>query len=120
MQIPDVGAVTASEIRVYFDNEENRRILARLKESGVNMTVAADEEGARLKGLTIVVTGTLRTLGRREVTELIEKNGGKCSGSVSKKTSFVVAGEAAGSKLTKALSLGIPVLSEEELLERLS
>lgn len=120
MQIPDVGAVTASEIREYFDNEENRRILARLKESGVNMTAAADEEGARLKGLTIVVTGTLRTLGRREVTELIEKNGGKCSGSVSKKTSFVVAGEAAGSKLTKALSLGIPVLSEEELLERLS
>lgn len=69
-----------------------------------------------LQGLTIVITGTLPTLGRKEAEELITKNGGKASGSVSKKTSYLVAGEAAGSKLTKAQALGVPVITEEELL----
>ena len=73
-------------------------------------------QGAVLKGLTIVVTGTLPTLGRKEAAELIESNGGKCTGSVSKKTSYVLAGEAAGSKLDKARALGIPVITEEEFL----
>ena len=68
----------------------------------------------KLAGLTIVVTGTLPTLGRKEAEELIVSNGGKASGSVSKKTSYVLAGEAAGSKLTKAQQLGIPVISEDE------
>ena len=67
--------------------------------------------------MTIVVTGTLPNYSREEIQDLIEKNGGKASGSVSKKTSYVVAGEAAGSKLTKAQSLGVPVLTEQELLE---
>ena len=72
-----------------------------------------------LSGKTVVVTGTLPTLGRREAQELIEQYGGKVSGSVSKKTDYVLAGENAGSKLTKAQELGIPVLSEEELREML-
>ena len=76
-------------------------------------------EGSALKGLTVVVTGTLPTLGRKEIEEMIAANGGKASGSVSKKTSFVVAGEQAGSKLKKAQELGVPVLSEAEFLQRL-
>jgi len=75
------------------------------------------ETTEKLKGLTIVATGTLPTLGRKEIQELIEKNGGKASGSVSKKTSFVVAGEGAGSKLAKAQELGIKVIDEEEFLK---
>ena len=76
-----------------------------------------EQQSAALAGMTIVVTGTLPNYSREEIQDLIEKNGGKASGSVSKKTSYVVAGEAAGSKLTKAQSLGVPVLTEQELLE---
>ena len=120
VQVPDVGETTAKAIVSFFRNEENRKIIEQLKAYGVNMTMAAKEKTSRpLAGLTIVVTGTLPNLGRKEVTELIENNGGKCTGSVSKKTSYVVAGEAAGSKLTKAQQLGIPVLTEEELLRML-
>ena len=82
----------------------------------INTFYIYDEFSDKLSGLTIVVTGTLPTLGRKEVTELIEKNGGKCTGSVSKKTDLLVAGEAAGSKLTKAQELGIRVIDEAELL----
>ncbi len=115
-EIPDIGEVTAQNIIAFFHDPENLALLKRLEESGVNLDAASDETGDALKGLTIVVTGTLKTLGRKEVQELIEKNGGKSSGSVSKKTSYVVAGEAAGSKLTKAKELGVPVITEEELL----
>ena len=73
----------------------------------------------KFNGLTFVLTGTLPTLKREEAKELIEKRGGKCSGSVSKKTSYVLAGEEAGSKLTKANELGIPIISEEQLLKML-
>ena len=76
-----------------------------------------EQQSAALAGMTIVVTGTLPNYSRDEIQDLIEKTGGKASGSVSKKTSYVVAGEAAGSKLTKAQSLGVPVLTEQELLE---
>lgn len=76
-----------------------------------------EQQSAALAGMTIVVTGTLPNYSREEIQDLIEKNGGKASGSVSKKTSYVVAGEAAGSKLTKAQSLGVPVLTEQGLLE---
>ena len=86
-------------------------------ESGLNPVMPEISGGSdKLSGLTIVVTGTLPTLGRKEVADLIEKNGGKCTGSVSKKTDFLVAGEAAGSKLTKAQELGIRVIDEAELL----
>ena len=76
-----------------------------------------EQQSAALAGMTIVVTGTLPNYSREEIQDLIEKNGGKASGSVSKKTSYVVAGEAAGSKLTKAQSLGVPVPTEQGLLE---
>ncbi len=120
-QIPDVGEITAKSIYAFFQDAATKELLQGLQEEGVNLT-AVQEEGAsdKLAGLTIVVTGTLPTLGRKEVAELIEKNGGKCTGSVSKKTSYLVAGEAAGSKLDKAKSLGIPVLSEADLLEMLN
>lgn len=115
--IDDIGDTTAVCIREYFDNDANRQIISELEASGVNMVMPQNaDQGDKLKGLTIVVTGTLPTLGRKEVQELIENNGGKCTGSVSKKTDYLVAGEAAGSKLTKAQSLGIPVIDEETLL----
>ncbi|MBQ5430752.1 MAG: NAD-dependent DNA ligase LigA [Lachnospiraceae bacterium] len=117
VEIPDVGETTAADIFNFFRNEENRRELLELKELGLPMEMPQEEEASQsLSGLTIVVTGTLKTLGRNEAKELIERHGGKCTGSVSKKTSYLVAGEAAGSKLEKANALGIPVISEEELL----
>lgn len=96
-------------------------LIERLRNAGVNMTYS--KEGAaddRFKGLTFVLTGTLPTMKRDEAKKLIENLGGKVSGSVSKKTSFVVAGEEAGSKLTKAQELGITVLSEAELLDKIN
>lgn len=114
-QIPDVGETTAACIHDFFAAEENRKILQELRDAGVKLKMEQKEAGAqKLAGLTIVVTGTLPTLGRKEAEELIVSNGGKASGSVSKKTSYVLAGEAAGSKLTKAQQLGIPVISEDE------
>jgi DNA ligase (NAD+) len=120
VSIENIGETTAISIIDFFKDENNRAIIQELEEVGVNMTVKAQANTSdKLSGLTIVVTGTLPTLGRKEITELIEKNGGKCSSSVSKKTSFVVAGEEAGSKLTKAQELGVKVLNEEELLAML-
>ena len=119
--IDDIGEVTALCIREFFDNESNRSVLKELEDLGVNLKMPETSLlGDKLNGLTFVVTGTLPTLGRKEVTELIENNGGKCTGSVSKKTDYLVAGEAAGSKLTKAQTLGIPVISEEDLLNMIS
>ncbi len=116
--ISDIGDTTAECIRQFFDNEVNKSILTELEAAGVSMNMPENTiMGDKLKGLTIVVTGTLPTLGRKEVTELIENNGGKSTGSVSKKTDYLVAGEAAGSKLTKAQELGIPVITEEELFK---
>ncbi len=116
--IPDVGLVTAECIANFFAEEENQQLLSELRTLGVNLEASKEEAaGDALAGLTIVVTGTLPNLGRKEAAELIEKNGGKCTGSVSKKTSYVLAGEAAGSKLDKANSLGIPVIDEETFLQ---
>ena len=113
--VNDIGEVSAECIRRFFLNEDNRQMLARLKEAGLNMTAEeAEVIASPISGKTVVVTGTLPSLGRKEAQELIEKYGGKASGSVSKKTDYVLAGEAAGSKLTKANELGIPVLNEEE------
>jgi len=117
-QIDDIGETTAQCICDFFANERNKAVLNELKACGVNMKNPENTETTeKLKGLTIVATGTLPTLGRKEIQELIEKNGGKASGSVSKKTSFVVAGEGAGSKLAKAQELGIKVIDEEEFLK---
>ena len=118
--LPDVGEITAQSICEYLAGEENRRMLHELDEMGVNLTSSKNENASdKLAGLTIVVTGTLPTLGRKEAEELIANNGGKCTGSVSKKTSILVAGEAAGSKLTKAQELGIKIIDEAQLLDML-
>ena len=104
LAVNDIGEVIVqNDIRKDFASEKNQDIIARLQQAGVNMHMSeAEETGDTLAGMTIVVTGTLPTLGRKEAQELIEKNGGKAAGSVSKKTSYVLAGENAGSKLTKA------------------
>ena len=121
MKVNDIGGVSAKSIYDYFHDSVNIDIVHRLKEAGVNM-VEEEKEGAtdKLAGLTFVITGTLPNMGRKECQELIELNGGKCSGSVSKKTNFLVAGEAAGSKLDKANSLGVTVLDEAGLLSMIN
>ncbi len=115
-QIFDVGAVTAESIVEWFAQPASQRLVERLKAAGVNTSEPETETGGALLNKTFVLTGTLPTMTRGEATALIEKNGGKVSGSVSKKTSFVVAGEEAGGKLDKAVKLGVPVIGEAELL----
>ncbi|MBS5214550.1 MAG: NAD-dependent DNA ligase LigA [Clostridiales bacterium] len=116
-QVTDIGEVSAAYIRQFFQDEKNRKILKRLKENGVNMELTEIAADQRFFGKTFVLTGTLLTMGRKEAAEKIEKFGGKAASAVSKKTDYVVAGENAGSKLTKAQQLGITILSEGELLE---
>ncbi len=115
-QVEDIGEVSAECIRQFFAKEENRRLMERLKEAGLTMECLEEEnEDARFAGLTFVITGTLPTMDRKDAAALIEKMGGKVAGSVSKKTTYLLAGERAGSKRKKAEELGIPVISEEEL-----
>ena len=114
-EIDGFGAVMAQSVREFFDKEGTSDLLSRLEEAGVNMKWSGTPKGTALAGKTLVVTGTLPTLSRQEAEALIVQNGGKAAGSVSKKTSYVVAGTAAGSKLTKAQSLGIPVIDEAGL-----
>jgi DNA ligase (NAD+) len=116
MEVNDIGEVSAECIRRFFRDEKNREVVRRLRENGVNMAAETVETiASAISGKTIVVTGTLPTLGRKEASEYIERYGGKVSGSVSKKTDYVLAGENAGSKLNKAQELNIPVITEEEL-----
>ena len=117
--VNDIGEVSANCILEFFGKQENRRIVERMQEYGVNMESKEQPRGSKFQGMTIVITGTLPTLGRKEAAELIEAQGGKASGSVSKKTSMVLAGENAGSKLTKAQELGVQVITEQEFLEML-
>ncbi len=118
-QIDGFGGVMAQSVVEFFAKEGTADLVHRLADTGVNMQWKGEPKGDKLAGKTLVVTGTLETLSRNEAEALIVKNGGKASGSVSKKTSYVVAGTAAGSKLTKAQALGIPVLTETEFLEML-
>ncbi len=115
-EIDSFGDVLAESVYYAFRNEEMIRLVNRLKAYGLNMMYSDTVKGDKFKGLTFVLTGTLPTMKRDQAKEMIESLGGKCSGSVSKKTNYVVAGEAAGSKLTKADELGIKVITEEELL----
>lgn len=116
-QINDIGHTTAENIVTYFGNSNNRDIIVLLEQFGINMTMSKTKTVSnKLVDMTFVVTGTLPTLSRKDATDLIENNGGKCAGSVSKKTNYVLAGEAAGSKLTKANELGISVISEDDFL----
>ena len=114
--IDDVGAITAKCLRQWLESPQSQDLISRLKAAGVNMECHDMPTADTLTGKTFVLTGTLSSLGRKEAEEAIARLGGKASGSVSKKTSYVVAGEEAGSKLRKAQELGIPVLSEAEFL----
>ena len=119
-EIEGFGQVMVQNLLDFFSKEGTADLLERLKQEGVDMQDHSEPKGNLLQGLTIVVTGTLPTLSRNEAEALIVQNGGKASGSVSKKTSYVLAGEAAGSKLTKAQTLGVPVLDEEAFLKMLN
>lgn len=114
--IEGFGEVMAQSVVHFFDKNGTKDLLLRLSENGVNMQYAGEVRGTALAGMTIVVTGTLPTLSRNDAEALVVKNGGKAAGSVSKKTSYVLAGEAAGSKLTKAQQLGVQVIDETAFL----
>ena len=116
-EVPDVGAVTAENIYQWFRQEQSAHMVERLRQAGVNFESKRVIIDARFAGKTFVLTGALSKFTREEATEKIELLGGKASGSVSKKTSFVVVGENAGSKERKARELGIPILTEDEFLE---
>lgn len=115
VKVGDIGEISAAGIRNFFEDEEMRSLMARLRESGVRFEAEDTVTGSALEGLTICITGTLPTLSRNEAADLIEKNGGKTVSSVSGKTSYLLEGEAAGSKAVKARSLGVPVITEEDL-----
>ena len=117
--VDDVGPITARYLCQWMESPQSRDLLARLKAAGVNMSCKEEALDSRFAGMTFVLTGALEKFTRDEAGEMIEKRGGKASGSVSKKTTYVVAGENAGSKLQKAQELGIPVLTEDEFLELL-
>ena len=119
-QVRDIGAVTAQNILAWFADPQSQHMISRLREAGVNFESHVRQEDDRFAGMTFVLTGALSLFTRDEATEKIERFGGKASGSVSKKTTYVVAGENAGSKLKKANELGIPVLSEEDFLKMLA
>ncbi len=117
--VPDVGPVVAASIRRFFAEQHNRDVIEQLKAQGVNPVADAAPQGTTLAGKTFVLTGTLPNWTREEASMHIQAAGGKVSGSVSKKTAYLVAGEEAGSKLTKAQELGVTVLDEDALKELL-
>jgi DNA ligase (NAD+) len=119
-RVEEVGPRISTAILEFFSRPANRELVEHLKAAGVEMTAEKKQRSTQLEGLTFVLTGTLPTLTREEAKARIEAAGGKVSGSVSKKTSFVVAGEEAGSKLDKANALKIPVLDEAGLLALLA
>ena len=121
--VNDIGPISAHCVYEYFRQTHNQQVVQKLKAAGVNMEqeiVTAPKEGLPLSGQTVVITGTLPDMSREEAAQLIQANGGKVTGSVSKKTTFLLAGENAGSKQTKAETLGIPILTLEELQTKLS
>ena len=118
VDVEDVGGIVAASITEYFSDEENRRFVNRLLEAGVRPQMHAQQDaGTLFEGMTFVLTGTLPTLSRAQAQEMIRKNGGKATGSVSKKTSIVLAGESAGSKLDKARELGVRIIDEAQFLQ---
>ena len=116
-EVPDVGRITAENIASWFAQAQSQHMIERLRNAGVNFESLRTVTDTRFAGKTFVLTGALSKFTREEATEKIELFGGKASGSVSKKTSFVVVGENAGSKERKARELGIPILSEDDFLE---
>lgn len=117
-EIDDIGPIMAQSIVEFFEGEQTKDLIRRLKEAGVNTeSKEVESEDSRFEGNTFVLTGSLQKFTREEASNIIEKFGGKVSGSVSKKTSYLIAGEDAGSKLEKARNLGTTILSEDEFLE---
>ena len=119
-QIPDVGGITASFIADWFRQTQSQEMIEKLRRNGVNFESKVAVTDTRFAGMTFVLTGALTKFTREEATEKIELFGGKASGSVSKKTTYVVVGENAGSKERKARELNIPILSEDEFLDMLN
>lgn len=117
LQIDGFGKIMAESVVEFFSSDSTKELIAKLKEAGVNMKSTNVVEDTRFSGMTFVLTGTLPTLKRTEASKIIESFGGKTSSSVSKKTTYVLAGEEAGSKLDKANKLGVQVISEEEFKE---
>ncbi len=116
--IEDIGEITAKSVCEFFAQDQTKELIEKLKQAGVNMQADEEEEkDNRFAGMTFVLTGSLEKYTRDEASEIIEKFGGKTSGSVSKKTTYVLAGEEAGSKLTKAQELGVNIISENEFEE---
>ena len=115
--IPDFGEITADAVLAYFSHEQTKELIENLKACGVVTTYETEKTDAIFEGMTFVLTGTLPTLSRDEATAIIERHGGKASSSVSAKTTYVVAGDKAGSKLVKAQKLGVTVIDEDTLLE---
>ena len=114
--VPDVGGKIALSIENYFAADANRQLLAKLQSAGLNMAYRGQVAASgALQDKIFVITGTLPGVSREEAAQLIERHGGKVSGSVSKKTDYLLAGEKAGSKLDKAQSLGVAVINWEEL-----
>jgi DNA ligase (NAD+) len=119
-RVPDVGPVVAKQVAAYFSDADNAAVVDRLLASGVSWPQPSPvSAGSAQRDKTFVLTGTLNSLTREEATEAIVQRGGKVSGSVSKKTHYVVAGAEAGSKLKKAEQLGVPILDEAAFLELL-
>ena len=117
-QINDIGEVMANSIIEFFMQEQTKDLIEKLKNAGVNMNCLEEEsDDKRFEGKTFVLTGSLELFTRKEAEDIIEKLGGKTSSSVSKKTDYVLAGEDAGSKLTKAQSVGINIISETDFKE---
>jgi DNA ligase (NAD+) len=119
-RVQEVGPRVAAAVHEFFAEQRNRELIERLRTAGLTFTAERRKRTAKLEGLTFVLTGTLPTLTREDAKERIEASGGRVSGSVSKKTSYVVAGEEAGSKLDKARDLKVPIIGEAELLEMLA
>ncbi len=116
--LEDIGEITAKSVYEFFSQEQTKDLIAKLKTAGVKMKEEqTGEKDNRFEGMTFVLTGTLEKYTRDEASEIIEKFGGKTSSSVSKKTTYVLAGEEAGSKLTKAESLGVKIITEAEFDE---
>jgi DNA ligase (NAD+) len=120
VMIDDIGEITAKNIRMWFDDPQSVHLINSLKAAGVNMESQEAPAKTTLAGTTFVLTGTLERFTREQAKEAIEKLGGKVSSSVSKKTGYVVAGENPGSKLTKAESLGVTVLTEDEFIDMIN
>ena len=115
--VDDIGAITAQSLLNWLASEQTKHLLASLRAAGVNMNAQEQGTDQRFVGMSIVLTGALELFTREEATAMIEERGGKSPGSVSKKTTYLVAGEGAGSKLKKAQTLGVPVLTEREFLD---